>query len=1343
MKPVRKLHAVCALLVLCLLLTSLVCTGAKADSYAYTWPLPVSTGYVSNSFSSKHIGTDFHASIGTEVYSIASGTVIKAIDNGCTGSHNGSSYAPVCTKAGCGGSYGNYIVISHGNNVYSLYAHLKTGSFRVSVNQTVSQGQLIALSGNAGNTYGAHLHLEFMVGGISQGGTAYNKNSENYLTKVNVGQIIPDTCSCSTSYAGHYTVNVSSTLNLRDGHGTGFASLRSIPNGTTLYVTKSDGTWAHVTYDGAEGCVALRYLSLQQPDPVPAPDPANDDAYLFHPLVFDVNFYRAANYYDLGSFSDDQLRSHWKNNGVHEGRRSSAVFRVSEYVNYHYDLRNTYGSDYIGAIHHFVDFGIAEGRSSCEEFHFDTYKANYGDLQNAFGSNNYDYFAHYINYGRSEGRIANARLHLLFDPNGGSVSPSSMEITTEKAYGALPVPVRSGYLFEGWYTQKSGGSLVTASSTAPGLPHADRTVYAHWTINSCTVTFDAGAMTSVSPESKTVTPGGAYGALPVPVQMLVTGEIFDGWYYEDNLITSTSIVNVSVDHTLTARWRGASSTATFDPCGGTLPAGKAQKTVVQGLPYGELPEPVLEGYRFDHWELRRLPNYTIPITKEVTRDTIVVHYEDHTLYAVYTPLTYTVTYDYDGTNRKTRTLSYGDTYGEKLGNPPFYIYEMPFSLLTRTGYTFAGWETENGVSVTGSTTLVLARDHTVYGRWTPNTYQVLFKYGNGTGDVFQTTVTYGKPYGNLPLATKEGYTFGGWMLENGSIVTSGTLVATAQDHELQAKWVPLSFTVSFDSLGGSSASSITVSYGSAFGTLPSPTKIGHTFDGWYTLPQGGSRITSTTTVSVLKDTILYAHWTPKSFTLNFSAQGGTVSPASKTVVYGSPYGELPVPVKEGYVFSGWRYGGLTINAETIFSAPFDTTVIAQWTPQQYAIIFSPGSGSGTAFTLWKNHGENLTLPDCTFVKEGHTFSGWSLEQGSTTADFAAGTAFTLNQRTTLYAVWSPLQYTVSFDVNGADSGAAPILVTHGGKYANLPSVTRKGYIFKGWYRGNPDSASSVRVYSYSYIQNADHTLTAKWEIRKWLIVFHPNGGTYSLEAVWKTWDVPLTLPEDLPVKAGCRFAGWSLSSSGTQPDYLPGGTYLSNTEEDHVMLYAIWEEIHKEDMVIRDSGVLFTGRRYALTEFIDPSLSGLTMDDLSLSSDSSVLRIRDGFLIAYGDGSASVTVRLAQKPDVSWTLSFVTFDLDAHMVWLPEALTEIGEEAFMGSSLAAVTVPDTCRAIGRRAFAGCGQLVWIFVPGTVTDISPDAFEGCPDTLTIFTDSERIGRYAQQQGISWSLTGPGT
>ena len=159
-------------------LISFMCTTI-VWGYDWTWPVPANYGITTRH--ANNIGVDMACPIGTEVYAVGDGTVIKAIDVGCTGSHwNGT---PRCNNPNCPyagqfgenkGSYCNYIVIDHGNNVYSLYAHLSTGTFSVQQNQHVSQGQLIAKSGNAGKTYtgtsggsAGHLHLEFMVGGLS------------------------------------------------------------------------------------------------------------------------------------------------------------------------------------------------------------------------------------------------------------------------------------------------------------------------------------------------------------------------------------------------------------------------------------------------------------------------------------------------------------------------------------------------------------------------------------------------------------------------------------------------------------------------------------------------------------------------------------------------------------------------------------------------------------------------------------------------------------------------------------------------------------------------------------------------------------------------------------------------------------------------------------------------------------------------------------------------------------------------------------------------------------------------------------------------------------------------
>lgn len=73
------------------------------------------------------------------------------------------------------------------------------------------------------------------------------------------------------------------------------------------------------------------------------------------------------------------------------------------------------------------------------------------------------------------------------------------------------------------------------------------------------------------------------------------------------------------------------------------------------------------------------------------------------------------------------------------------------------------------------------------------------------------------------------------------------------------------FTVSFNANGGSvSPGSKTVTYGGTYGTLPTPTRSGYSFLGWYTAATGGSKITSSSTVSITANTTLYAHWEPQS-----------------------------------------------------------------------------------------------------------------------------------------------------------------------------------------------------------------------------------------------------------------------------------------------------------------------------------------------------------------------------------------------------------------------------------------------------------------------------------------------
>ena len=97
------------------------------------------------------------------------------------------------------------------------------------------------------------------------------KGTKSYwgYIRPNFGSVL---CSCSESYAGNYTCTSKTTLNIRSGHSASSSVIGSIPSGTTVYVAKSDGTWAHVEYNGINGYASMTYLSkVSEPTPDPKP----------------------------------------------------------------------------------------------------------------------------------------------------------------------------------------------------------------------------------------------------------------------------------------------------------------------------------------------------------------------------------------------------------------------------------------------------------------------------------------------------------------------------------------------------------------------------------------------------------------------------------------------------------------------------------------------------------------------------------------------------------------------------------------------------------------------------------------------------------------------------------------------------------------------------------------------------------------------------------------------------------------------------------------------------------------------------------------------------------------
>ena len=153
---------------------------------------------------------------------------------------------------------------------------------------------------------------------------------------------------------------------------------------------------------------------------------------------------------------------------------------------------------------------------------------------------------------------------------------------------------------------------------------------------------------------------------------------------------------------------------------------------------------------------------------------------------------------------------------------------------------------------------------------------------------------------------------------------------------------PASYLVTFDPNGGRvSPASTAVTIGKKYGTLPTPTRTGYDFDGWYTKETGGTKVTETTTVGTYPPTTLYAHWTAKKCLVALNANGGKIDTASGqvstksyTATYGSKYNFLPRPIRTGgYNFDGWyteQTGGTKITSDTTVTTTKDHILYAHW-----------------------------------------------------------------------------------------------------------------------------------------------------------------------------------------------------------------------------------------------------------------------------------------------------------------------------------------------------------------------------------------------------------------------------
>ena len=408
---------------------------------------------------------------------------------------------------------------------------------------------------------------------------------------------------------------------------------------------------------------------------------------------------------------------------------------------------------------------------------------------------------------------------VTLDLGGGKLGGSS---------DAIQIIVKKGSTFtapmSGGLTRPDGntGSYFmwldgNGNSYAPGasVPADVTELTVQWTAPTYTVTLNAGDGTINSGDVTSYTYG-VGATLPTAGDMTYTGHTFKGWYDNENLTGSpvTAIGNTETGNKeYWAKWEANTYTVTLNAGGGTINNGN-----VTGYTYGvgaTLPtagDMTYTGHTFKGWYDNE--NLTgSPVTAIGDTETGNKEY-----WAKWEANTYTVTLNAGG-----GTINNGNVTG--------YTYGVGATLptagdMTYTGHTFKGWyDNEN---LTGSPVTAIGNTETgnkeYWAKWEINQYTVTVKPENGKADI-TITQDYGTAITAPADPTREGYQFNGWDKAFPTTMPAENLTITA-------KWKVNSYTITFDTTGGSEIAPITQDYGTAIVAPADPTREGYTFIGW-------------------------------------------------------------------------------------------------------------------------------------------------------------------------------------------------------------------------------------------------------------------------------------------------------------------------------------------------------------------------------------------------------------------------------------------------------------------------------------------------------------------------------
>ena len=567
--------------------------------------------------------------------------------------------------------------------------------------------------------------------------------------------------------------------------------------------------------------------------------------------------------------------------------------------------------------------------------------------------------------------------------------------------------------------------------------------------------------------------------------------------------------------------------------------------------YINLPTPKKIGTKFLYWKDEN--------GKIITDNTYVSVTTTNKLYACFEANTYKINYNLNGgvsTNTPT-----GATFDKDvtIANPTKEVTvtvdgNNQGATLTKTSYignqVFTGW-TGSNLSNTA-----LVNNVSWNGTLTKaTTFKNLTSTLNGTVNL---TANYNETSITLDTPTKAGNTCGYTDESTGSIKYT-TSITVSDNKTIYVKCNPNTYTINFDSDGGTTVSSKTAIYDSKVGTLTNPTKTGYNFAGWYLDTES---ITSESAYKYAKDITLKAKWieaTNTKYTVNYYLQtlDKEYNKAAESVVYtGTTNKTVDAALKtyEGFV---------TPSKQTVkILADGSAKVDYYYVRKELKVTFVNDSTKKEVTYLYGK--ENQAFTNNGFTKTGYTLTGYSNTNGGSknyeVTSTVTGEFIDKNYPSkTIYAVYQANEYKINYNINGGSGSMDATTCTYD-KDCTLGTntFTKTGYTFAGW---SKTSGGEIVYKDKETVKNiltsGSITLYASWTANTYTVSYNANGGSGAMEKTTCTYDTNCTIKANSFTKTGYTFANWTKDS--TSGDSYAGGSTVKNlATSGNINMYAKW-----------------------------------------------------------------------------------------------------------------------------------------------------------------------------------------